>query len=228
MSDDQKPRDPVSENMDVLNSKPVKAFIYQDHQAHITVHMAAIQDPKIQQMVGQSPMANQIMGAMAAHIQEHIAFEYRRQIEEQLGVPYPEPNAEMSEEMEVQVSRLAAAGAQKLLQANQAQAAQQQAQQTAQDPLVQMQQQELQLKARELELKEKQMAIQAAEKADRLDIERERIESQKEIAGMQVGAKTAKDRAELEAKMELEGVRLGSQIAEKRAVMSKPEKKENK
>jgi hypothetical protein len=227
--EDMKPRDPVTENMDILNSKPVKAFDYQDHEAHITVHMAAVQDPKIKAMVGQSPMASQIMAAMAAHIQEHVAFEYRKQLEEQLGVPYPHLNDEedtIAPAMEVEISRLAAAGAQKLLQANQAQAAQQQAMQTAQDPIVQMQQQELQLKGKELELKEKQLAIQAAEKADRLDIERERIESQKEIAGMQVGAKTAKDRAELEAKMELEGIRLGSQIAEKRTQVGKPNKGE--
>ena len=228
MADDKKPRDPVSENMDIINGKPAKAFIYQDHQAHITVHMSAVQDPKIQQMVGQSPMAQQIMGAMAAHIQEHVAFEYRKQLEEQLGVPYPEPNKEMSEEMEVQISRLAAAGAQKLLQANQAQAQQQQAQQAAQDPIVQMQQQELQLKAKELELKEKQLQIQAAEKADRLEIEEKRIEAQKEIAGMQVGAKSAKDRAELEAKMELEGIRLGAQIGKDQREMNKPAKKEGK
>jgi len=229
--EDMKPRDPVTENMDILNSKPVKAFDYQDHAAHITVHMSAVQDPKIAQMVGQSPMAQQIMAAMAAHIQEHVAFEYRKQLEEQLGVPYPHLNNEedtIAPEMEVEISRLAAAGAQKLLQANQAQAAQQQAQQVAQDPIVQMQQAELQLKAKELELKEKQLAVNAADKADRLELEEKRIETQKEIAGMQVGAKAAKDRSELEAKMELEGIRLGSQIAEKRTQGSKPDKKENK
>jgi hypothetical protein len=229
--EDMKPRDPVTENMDILNSKPVKAFDYQDHEAHITVHMAAVQDPKIAQMVGQSPMAQQIMAAMAAHIQEHVAFEYRKKLEEQLGVPYPHLNSEedtIAPEMEVEVSRLAAAGAQKLLQANQAQAAQQQAQQIAQDPIVQMQQAELQLKAKELEIKEKQLAVNAADKADRLELEEKRIETQKEIAGMQVGAKAAKDRAELESRMELEGVRLGTQIAEKRTQVSKPDKKENK
>ena len=229
--EDMKPRDPVTENMDILNSKPVKAFDYQDHEAHITVHMAAVQDPKIKAMVGQSPMAGQIMSAMAAHIQEHVAFEYRKQLEEQLGVPYPHLNSEedtIAPEMEVEISRLAAAGAQKLLQASQAQAAQQQAQQAAQDPIVQMQMQELQLKAKDLEIKEKQLAVNAADKADRLELEEKRIEVQKEIAGMQVGAKAAKDRAELESRMELEGVRLGTQIAEKRTPVGKPEKKENK
>ena len=226
--DDEKPRDPVSENMDVLTGKPVKAFIYQDHEAHIVVHMAAMQDPKIRQMVGQSPMANQMMGAMAAHIQEHVAFEYRRQLEEQLGVPYPAPDQDMSEELEVQISRLAAAGAQKLLARNQAEAAQQQAQQVAQDPIVQMQQAELALKQAELQRKSTKDQLDAAAKADQLEIEKQRIEAQKEIAGMQVGAKTAKDKADLTAKMELEGIRLGSQIAQQRAQGSKPPEKGSK
>jgi hypothetical protein len=228
MEDDEKPRDPVSENMDVLTGKPVKAFIYQDHQAHITVHMAAMQDPKIRQMVGQSPMANQMMGAMAAHIQEHVAFEYRRQLEEQLGVPYPAPDQDMPEDMEVQISRLAAAGAQKLLARNQAEAAQQQAQQVAQDPIVQMQQAELALKQAELQRKSTKDQLDAAAKADQLEIEKQRIEAQKEIAGMQVGAKTAKDKADLTAKMELEGIRLGSQIAQQKAQGSKPPEKGSK
>jgi len=227
--EDMKPRDPVTENMDVLNGKPVKAFAYQDHEAHLAVHMAAAQDPKIKQMVSQSPMANQIMAAMAAHITEHVAFEYRRQLEEQLGVPYPAFNEEdderIPEQMEIHLSRLAAAGAQKLLAKSRAQAAQEQAQQVAQDPIVQMKQAELQLKAQDLELKKQKLTTDAAAKVDQLDIERQRIESQKEIAGMQVGAKTAKDRAELEARMELEGVRLGSQIARDKA---QPQKKENK
>ena len=228
MEDDEKPRDPVSENMDILTGKPVKAFIYQDHEAHIVVHMSAMQDPKIRQMVGQSPMANQMMGAMAAHIQEHVAFEYRRQLEEQLGVPYPAPDQDMSEDMEVQISRLAAAGAQKLLARNQAEAAQQQAQQVAQDPIVQMQQAELALKQAELQRKSTKDQLDAAAKADQLEIEKQRIEAQKEIAGMQVGAKAAKDKADLNAKMELEGIRLGSQIAQQKAQGSKPPEKGSK
>ena len=223
MDDDQKPKDPVSENMAILKGKPVKAFIYQDHEAHITVHMSAMQDPKIAQIVGQNPMAQQIQAAMMAHINEHLAFEYRRQLEQQLGVPYPAPDEEMSEDMEVQISRLAAAGAQKLLQANQAQAQQQQAQQIAQDPLVQMQQQELQIKAQEVQRKIQKDQIDAAAKADQIEIERARIEAQKEIAGMQAGAKAAKDKAELEAKMELEGVRLGAQIAQQKSQTTKKE-----
>jgi hypothetical protein len=213
MPEDQKPRDPVSENMSVINGKPVKAFIYQDHEAHIAVHMAAMQDPKMAQMIGQSPMAQQIGAAMAAHIQEHLAFEYRRQIEQMAGVPYPEPDAEMNEETELQISRLAAAAAQKLLQKDQAEAQQQQAQQMAQDPIVQMQQAELQIKAKETEIKEKKLITDAAAKADQLAIERERIAAQERIAGMQTGAKIATDKANLSAKQQEAGMRMGIDIA---------------
>ena len=208
-----KPRDPVSENMDILNGKPVKAFIYQDHQAHIQVHMAAMQDPKIMQMVGQNPNAQALQAAALAHINEHVAFEYRRQMEEMAGVPLPPPGAEMSEDTEVAISQLAAAAAQKLLQKDQAEAAQQQAQQAAQDPIVQLQQAELQLKAQELQMKQQKMLIDAAKENDKIDIERERIAAQKEIAGLQVGAKVATDKANLSAKQQLEGLRVGVQVA---------------
>ena len=212
-SDEMKPRDPVSENMDLLNMKPVKAFMYQDHEAHIAVHMAAAQDPKIQQMVGQSPNAQAIMGAMTAHMQEHLAFEYRRQVEEQAGVPLPPPNAEMDEKTELEVSRLAAAAAQQLLKKNQGEAAQQQAQQQAQDPIMQLQQAEIQLKTEELKQKAQKLQIDAAEKADRLDIERERIAAQKEIAGLNAGVKIATDKARLASDEQLEGLRVGVQVA---------------
>ena len=213
MDDDQKPKDPVSENMNVINGKPVKAFIYQDHDAHIAVHMGAIQDPQIQKLVGQSPNAQAMMAAMAAHISEHLAFAYRKRIEDAAGVPYPEPDAEMDEGTELDISRLAAAASQKVLQQSQQQAAQQQAQQQAQDPIVQMQQQELQLKQKEVELKEKKMLVDAAEAKDKLDIERERIAAQERIAGLQVGAKIATDKAKMSSQQEAEGLRLGIDIA---------------
>jgi hypothetical protein len=242
LDDDEKPRDPVSENMSLLNGKPVKAFIYQDHEAHITVHMSAMQDPKIAKLVGQNPQAQSIMAAAAAHIQEHLAFEYRKQLEEQAGVPYPPPDAEMDEETEVQISRLAAAAAQQLLQRNQADAAQQQAQQAQQDPLVQMQQQEIQIKQQEVEIKRQALQIKqqeagakqqtaqqdsqlkqqkamddSATKAAQLEIDRQRIAAQERIAGMQTGAKAAADRANINAKHHLEGARLGVDIAKNRA-----------
>lgn len=211
--DDMKPRDPVSENMDVINGKPVKAFIYQDHEAHIAVHTSAMQDPKIMQLMGQNPNAQSMMSSMQAHIAEHLAFEYRKQVEMQAGVPLPPPNAEMDEDTELAISRLAAAAAQQLLQKNQAEAQQQQNQKMQQDPIVQMQQQELEIKKGELELKRQKMQIDAAEKNDRLELEMARIESQEEIAGLQIGAKLATSKGTLEAKQEEEGLRLGIEIA---------------
>ncbi len=218
--DDMKPRDPVSENMDVINGKPVKAFIYQDHEAHIAVHSSAMQDPKVMEILGQNPNAQSIQSSMQAHIAEHLAFQYRKQVEEQAGVPLPPPNAEMDENTEVAISRLAAAAAQQLLQKNQAEAQQQQNQQMQQDPIVQMQQQELQIKQGELEikkgeleLKKQKLMVDAAEKNDRLELEMARIESQEEIAGLNVGAKLATSRNQMEAKQEAEGLRMGIEVA---------------
>jgi len=154
IEDDQKPRDPVSENMAFLTGKPTKAFIYQEHRAHIATHMTLMQDPMIMQMIGQSPMGQQMGAAVMAHIAEHMAFAYRQQIEEQLGVPMTAPDAELDEQTEVQLSRLVAQAAQQLLQSNVQKAQQQQAQQQAQNPELQMKQAELQLKAEELKRKE--------------------------------------------------------------------------
>jgi len=229
--DDQKPRDPVSENMDILNGKPVKAFIYQDHAAHITVHMSMLQDPVTAQIVGQNPQAQTMMAAAMAHIMEHFAFQYRKNIEEKLGVPYPKPDEEMPEEMEVEISRLAAAGAQKLLQSNQAMMAQQQAQQAAQDPIVQMQQQELQIKQAEVQRKAQKDQIDAQLKAAQIETERMRIETQAEIEGTRIGAQIAKDQTEQEfkeaveaVKQEIEGTRIGIDLA--RSMTQQPKGKE--
>jgi hypothetical protein len=211
--DDMKPRDPVSENMDVINGKPVKAFLYQDHEAHIAVHTAAMQDPKVAQIMGQNPNAQAMMSAMQAHIAEHLAFEYRRQVEEQAGVPLPPPNAEMDEATELAISRLAAAAGQQLLQKNQAEAQQQQNEQMQQDPIVQMQMQELEIKKGELELKKQKLMIDAAEKNDRIELEQMRIESQEEIAGLNVGAKLATSKSQMEGQQEEAGLRMGIEIA---------------
>ena len=227
-SEDQKPRDPVQENMNILNGKPVKAFIYQDHQAHIQVHQSAMQDPKIAQIMGQNPKAQMIQAAAMAHINEHVAFEYRKQIEEQLGIPLPEMDKELPKDVEVEISRMMALAGQKLLQKDQAEAAQAQAQQAAQDPLVQMQQQELMLKQKEVELKEKKLAMDATAKADEIELERERIEAQKEIAGMQVGAKVAAEKARFEGDMQIKGLEIGSKIAKDRMDMDSKETQANK
>ena len=225
-AEDFKPKDPVQENMNILNGKPVKAFIYQDHQAHITVHQSAMQDPKIMQIVGQNPKAQMIGAAMMAHINEHVAFEYRKQIEEQLGIPLPGMDKELPKDMEVEISRMMALAAQKLLQKDQAEAAQAQAQQAAQDPLVQMQQAELQLKAKEVDLKEKKLAADAAAQADKLELEKARIDAQMEIAGMQVGAKAAAEKARFEGEMEIKGLEIGSKLAKDRIEMNRPETKQ--
>jgi hypothetical protein len=222
-NDDEKPMDPVSENMDVLNGKPVKAFIYQDHEAHIQVHTNAMQDPIVQQLVGQNPRANQIMAAMQAHIAEHVGFAYRRRVEEQLGIPLPAPNDEIPEELELQVSRLAAEASKRVLANSQAEVAQKRAQQQTQDPIVQMQQQELmlkqaeqqrkaqkdqldiQLKQAELALKEKEMLADAAAKADELKIKEQELL-----------VRAAKDADELSTKKQLEGMKMGISVGQSR------------
>ena len=192
-TDDMKPADPVSENMNALVGKPIKAFIYQDHAAHMATHQAFMQDPMIAQAIGQNPAAQQIMASLQAHLAEHLGFMYRQQMEEKLGAPLPGPNEEMPEDMEVPLSRLLAQAGQQLTQANQQQAAQQQAQQKAQDPVVQMQQMELQLKQAEQQRKaaKDQADIQLdaaklqldAQKAERTAaIEASRIATQNEQA----------------------------------------------
>ncbi len=153
IEDDMKPRDPVSENMAFLNGKPTKAFIYQDHDAHIAVHAALMQDPLMAAQIGQNPQAQKMMAEIQAHIAEHLAFAYRKKVEEQLGVPMPKPDEDLPEDVEVQLSRLVAQASQQVLAQSKGQAAQQQAQQMAQDPLIQMQQQELQIKQQEVEIK---------------------------------------------------------------------------
>jgi hypothetical protein len=225
--DDKKPMDPVTENQNMLIMKPVKAFLYQDHQAHIAVHMSAMQDPKIMQLVQQSPTAQAIGAAMSAHIAEHIGYEYRKQMEMRMGMELPPDNQQYAEEgipehLEVRISQLAAQAAQQMLQQNQQEAQAQQNAQTAQDPLVQMQQMELQLKQADLQLKQQKLQVDAAAKADQIRVEESRIESQKEIAGMQAGVKIAKDKADLEAKMELEGLKIGADIAHKKAQLNVP------
>jgi hypothetical protein len=165
--DDLKPVDPVSENMAVLQGKPMKAFIYQDHDAHIATHMAFMQDPVIAQMIGQNPQAKQIMAGIQAHIAEHLGYKYRKDIEAKLGVELPLPNEELPEEIEVNLSRVVADAAKQLTQQNVQQAAQQAAQQKAQDPVVQMQQAELQIKAQEVQRKaEKDKADIALQQAE--------------------------------------------------------------
>jgi hypothetical protein len=204
-------KDPVTENMAIINGKPVKAFIYQDHQAHIQVHMAAMQDPKIMQIVGQNPMAQTIQAAAMAHINEHVAFEYRKQLEEQLGVPLPAPDEVLPEDVEFEISKLMAQAASKLLTKDQAEVQQQQIEQQQQDPIIQMQQQELALKAQDLQLKAQKNQADIEIEHMRVDIEKMRVESQERIAGATLGAQAVKSEKDSEIKQFTEGTRLGIQ-----------------
>ena len=239
LPEDQKPEDPITENQNILMLKPVKAFLYQDHEAHIKVHMAAMQDPKIQQLVGQNPNAQQMQAAMQAHINEHIAYEYRKQMEQTMGIELPfhpdEDDADectMPPEVEIRVSQLAAQASQVLLQRDRNEIAAMQAQQAQQDPIVQMQQQELQIKQQEVAIKEKKLIADAAAKADQLEIERQRIQSQEAIAGMNATIKHNVDMAQLQAKTEEAGVRIGVDMAKTKhqfeAQRNQPKQKGNK
>jgi hypothetical protein len=186
LPDDQKPRDPVAENMAVLKGEPVKAFMYQDHEAHIRVHMAAMQDPLIMQLIGQNPRAPQMQAAMQAHIAEHVGFGYRQKIEQQLGMPLPPEDEKLPPEVEVALSGMMAQAAQQVLQQNQAQAQAQQAQQQAQDPVLQMQRQELQIRQQEAQTKaqkvaqdgqiaQKKLQQDAAEALAKIQLDKQRI-----------------------------------------------------
>jgi hypothetical protein len=238
--DDLKPIDPISENMGFLTGKPTKAFMYQDHDAHLQAHLSFLQDPMIMQTVGQNPMAQQIMGAVMAHVMEHTAFKYRREIEKQLGAALPpppsaeDPDTYLPPQIEVQLSQLAAAAASQLLQKDVAEAQAQQAAQQAQDPLVQMQMMDLQIKQMEAETKkmkaEMEMQIQVAEqqrrsqkdlidaaaKEDDLRLRQAEIASRTELESARLGVDIQKHRAEMEASQLTEGAKMGLEIARSR------------
>ena len=216
--DDAKPTDPISENMDALIGKPMKAFIYQDHQAHLAAHTSFLQDPMIMQMIGQNPQAKQIMASLQAHIAEHLGFQYRQQIEERLGAPLPPPNEELPEEVEVELSRLVADAGKQLTQAHQQQAAQQQAQQQAQDPMFQLQQAELQVKQAEVQrkaakdqvdaqIKQQQMQLQTTKaaadamlKAEQLKVDKTELAIDAEVKGVEMSQarRAARDKTQIE------------------------------
>jgi hypothetical protein len=212
MDEDQKPTDPVSENQNILMMKPVKAFLYQDH-------MSAMQDPKIVALLQNNPTAPQIQAGMMNHINEHLGMEYRRQIEQQLGMSLPAQKDEsgedtsMSPEVEARLSPLLAQAAQQLLQTNQQEAAQQQAQQQAQDPIVQMQQAELQIKQGELERKKQKDSVDAQLKQEQLRIEAERVGAQSQIEAIRIGVKAEQDLKNSEAKQQAEGIKIGADVS---------------
>jgi hypothetical protein len=177
VDDDLTPRDPISENMSFLTGKPTKAFIYQDHDAHIAVHTSMMQDPMVMGQIGQNPMAQQMQAAIMAHVAEHIAFQYRTKIEQRLGATLPKPDTQMPEETEVQLSKLVAQAAQQLLDINKNQAAQQQAQQQMQDPVIQMQQAELQIKQQDAQTKAQKVQGDLAIKQAELQLKAAQMQS---------------------------------------------------
>ena len=209
--DNMKPMNPVTENMNIMNSKPVKAFIYQDSEAHIKTHMSFIKDPIVGEMIGQSPNATKIYSAMEAHIAEHIAFAYRQKLEEELGAPLPSPEEVLPEDIEVELSRLVAKASEQLLQKNMTDAQQKEQQQQQQDPLIQIQQQELQIKQMEAQAKAKKMTDDSAIDAARLQLEKAKMESQERIAGAKIGADAVNQQKELDAKEFMEGTKLGAE-----------------
>ena len=227
LPEDEKPLDPVTENMNALKNKPLKAFMYQDHQAHIAIHLALLNDPKVREVIGQNPQAPMIAQALQAHITEHIGMEYKRQMELAMGINIPyndlddsDDATKLSPQQEIEIARMAVPAAQQLLNQNQTEVAARNAQQAAQDPVIQMQMKELQLKAQEVDIKMKKMQIEAAAKADQIRVEEARIAAQKEIAGMQVTAKAQAEKASIASKEKIEGFKLGSDIGKSKAQMA--------
>jgi hypothetical protein len=205
VDDDMKPRDPISENMAFLTGKPTKAFIYQDHDAHIAVHTSMMQDPLVMGQMGQNPMAQQMQAAIMAHVAEHVAFQYRNQIEERLGASLPAPNAELPEQVEVQLAKLVAQAAQQLTQMHQGEAAQKQAQQQAQDPIVQMQQQELAIKQQDAQTKAQKVQGDLALKGQELQLKAQELASRQgenpELAAAKMQQEMAMERQVHEQEM---------------------------
>ena len=216
--DDIRPTDPVSENMNALNGKPMKAFIYQDHDAHMAAHQAFLQDPMVAATIGQNPQAKRIMASLQAHIIEHLGFKYRKQMEEKLGAPLPNPNAELPEDMEVNLARLIATAGTQVTQQNQQQAAQQAAQKKAQDPVVQMQQAELQIKQQEVQRKaakdqadaqieQAKLQLQAQENMQDAQMDQAELalkQQELQIDAQKADAKLASDRRKDNTKLDLD------------------------
>jgi hypothetical protein len=224
--DNMKPTDPISENMNVINLKPVKAFLYQDHKAHLDVHLAFADDPKIKQLVGQSPKAGEVQAALDAHVAEHLAFLYRQQVEEQLGAPLPKPNEVLPEDAELEVSRLVARAAQQLLGKNQQEMAQQEAAQQAQDPLTQIQQRELSIKEQEAQAKAQKMAADTALEQAKLELERLKIDSQERIAGAKLGAEAVMEEKKIQSDELKAGAKIGVDVIQQNKQIEANKRKE--
>ena len=219
LEEDQKPTDPVSENQNVLKGKPLKAFMYQDHQSHIQVHMMLLQDPLIQQFIGQNPRAPAIQAALTAHVAEHVGYMMRQKIEQQLGMPLPPEDEKLPPNVEIALSGMMAQAAQQVLMQDQAKAAQMQAQQQAQDPVVQMQLQELQIKQGELELKKQKLMMDAAAASDKQELEEQKVSGQLQLESMRVGAQIKESQAKQQFEQERAGIQMGAEIAKNQKQM---------
>ena len=224
LEDDQTPRDPISENMNAVNGKPMKAFIYQDHDAHIAAHQAFMTDPVVTKTIGQNPQANQIMAALQAHMAEHLGFQYRSQIEKQMGVALPEPDKELPPAIEVQLSRLVAQASQQLLAIHKGDAAQQKADEQAKDPLLQLQQQEVQIKQADLQRKQQKDAADSQAKMAQIETERQRIQTQAQTDANRIQADAEKHAIKTQEDLTMEKLRLGVDVAVKNAQLNKGNK----
>ena len=219
LEEDMKPTDPVSENQNVLKGKPLKAFMYQDHQSHIQVHMMLLQDPLIQQFIGQNPRAPAIQAALTAHVAEHVGYMMRQKIEQQLGMPLPPEDEKLPPNVEIALSGMMAQAAQQVLMQDQAKAAQMQAQQQAQDPVVQMQLQELQIKQGELELKKQKLMIDASIAADKQELEEQKVSGRLELDALKVGAQINESKTKSQFEQERAGIQMGAEIAKNQKQM---------
>jgi len=217
LEEDLKPTDPITENQHILKGEPAKAFLHQDHQSHIQVHMSMLQNPTIMQLIGQNPRAPMIQAALTAHVAEHVGFMMRQQVEQQLGIPLPPEGEQLPPNVEIALSAMMAQASQQVLMQDQAKAAQQQAMQQAQDPVVQMQQQELQIKAKEVDLKEKKILVDAAIAADKQELEEQKVSGQLELEALRVGAQINESKNKAQFEQERDGIRLGVDIAKSKA-----------
>ena len=228
LEDDEQPTDPITENMNALRGKPMKAFIFQDHDAHIAAHTMFMQDPLMAKQIAQNPQVNAINASLQAHIAEHLGFHYREQMQQQMGVTLPSPEEKLPPEIEVELAKLIAQASGQLLNKNKAIAAQQEAAQMAQDPLIQLQQQELKLKEGELQLKQQKVQIDAQAKSAQIKTEQARIESQREIEFARIRAQSEQNTEKHSVQKELDRLRLGVDVAkttaQMRANQNKPEK----
>ena len=219
LPDDQKPTDPVSENMAVLKGKPLKAFMYQDHQAHISVHMSMLQNPAIMQVIGQNPMAQQMVAAMQSHMAEHAGYMYRQKVEQQLGMPMPPEDEKLPPQLELALSTMMAQAANQVLQQDQAQAAQMQAQQQAQDPVLQMQQQDLAIRQQEVQIKGQKAQADAQIAQAKVELEKEKIGGTLKLNAMKVGAQIQSDKHKIATQEQQTGLQMGMDVAKSKEQM---------